>query len=84
GECKVISIPCCIHLYGNYDFLAALPRKDKLEIRFALNERIDSPKLKQCVQMSADVYKNCIDIFSNEDIDKELIKYLKNSYHLKG
>ncbi|MFH1547474.1 MAG: hypothetical protein ABIC57_03235, partial [bacterium] len=22
GECRIISIPCCVHLYGKYDFLA--------------------------------------------------------------
>ncbi len=32
GKCKIISLPCCIHLYGNYDYLALLPKKDQLEI----------------------------------------------------
>jgi hypothetical protein len=36
GKCKIISIPCCVHLFGKYDFLAALPKKDRLEIRIAL------------------------------------------------
>src|SRR4030043_1753745 len=58
GKCRVISIPCCIHLFGNYDFLAALPKKDKLEIRFALDRKLDSPGLKQSVPMSAKVFKN--------------------------
>src|SRR4030065_592804 len=52
GKCQIISIPCCIHLFGNYDFLAALPKKDKLEIRFALDRQLDTPRLKICIPMS--------------------------------
>ncbi len=83
GKCKVISIPCCIHLYGKYDFLAALPRKDGLEIRFALDRIIDSPRLKQSVPISSKNFKNCIDLGSVKEIDEELIKWLSESYHLK-
>src|SRR4030065_1205074 len=52
GKCKIISLPCCIHLYGNYDFLAALPKKNGLEIRFALDRQLDTPRLKICIPMS--------------------------------
>src|SRR4030042_2851910 len=55
GKCQIISIPCCIHLFGTYDFLAALPKKDKLEIRFALDRKLTSQRLKTCVSMSAKV-----------------------------
>jgi hypothetical protein len=83
GKCQIISIPCCIHLFGNYDFLAALPKKDKLEIRFALDRKIDSPRLKICVPMSAKVFKNCFDISKKEELDNEFIGWMKESYHLK-
>jgi hypothetical protein len=83
GKCKIISIPCCVHLFGKYDFLAALPKKDKLEIRFALDRKIDSPRLKQCVPMSSKVYKNCFDISTKEELNKEFINWIRKSYHLK-
>lgn len=83
GKTKIISIPCCIHLYGKYDFLAALPKKDRLEIRFALDRKLNSSRLKVCVSMSAKVFKNCFDIYSKEEIDKEFIGWLKQSYYLK-
>jgi hypothetical protein len=38
GRKLVVSLPCCIHLYGEYDFLAVLPKKDRLEIRFACTD----------------------------------------------
>ena len=83
GKCKIISIPCCVHLFGNYDFLAALPKKDRLEIRFALNRELDTPRLKQSVPMSAKVFKNCIDITKVEEIDRELIEWIAEAYFFK-
>jgi len=84
GTTKTISIPCCIHLFGNYDFLAALPKKDKLEIRFSLDRKIDNPRIKISVPMSSKVYKNCLDLKNPREIDKELIDWLKKSYYLKA
>ncbi|MFH1509208.1 MAG: DUF5655 domain-containing protein [bacterium] len=84
GKCKIISIPCCIHLFGNYDFLAALPKKDGLEIRFALDKKINSKRLKQCVKMSAKVYKNCFMVYDKKEIDIEFIGWIKESYNLKN
>jgi len=83
GSCKIISLPCCIHLYGNYEFLAALPKRDCLEIRFSLNRILNSPRLKQSVPVSLKYYKNCIDTTDVKDIDKELIGWLRETYHLK-
>ncbi|HUV42719.1 MAG TPA: DUF5655 domain-containing protein [Patescibacteria group bacterium] len=83
GKCKIISIPCCVHLFGKYDFLAALPKNDRLEIRFALDRKLDSPRLKVCVPMSSMVYKNCFDISSKQEIDDEIIEWMNESYHLK-
>src|SRR4030042_5887379 len=68
GKCEVISIPCCVHLFGSYDFLAALPKKDRLEIRFALDRKLDTPRIKQCVKMSAKVFKNCLEITTTKEV----------------
>ncbi len=83
GKCKIISIPCCVHLFGNYDFLAALPKKDRLEIRFALGRKLNTSSLKQCVPMPAKVFKNCFDVYNKREIDEKFIGWLKESYHLK-
>jgi hypothetical protein len=83
GDCRIISLPCCVHLFGKYDFLAALPKKDRLEIRFALDRKLDHPGLVQSVPLSFCSIKNCLDIFSKKDIDGEIIKWLGEAYHLK-
>jgi hypothetical protein len=85
GKIKVLSIPCCIHLFGNYDFMAILPKKDGvLELRFALNRKLTGKRITACVPLSASSYKNCLTIESAKDIDSELLKWLKESYHLKN
>ncbi|MFC1726997.1 DUF5655 domain-containing protein [Patescibacteria group bacterium] len=82
GECQIISLPCCVHLFGKNDFLAALPKKDRLEVRFALDRIIKSPRLKQVVPLSKKTFKNCFDIYSLEEFDDEFIEWLRQSYHL--
>ena len=83
GKCQIISIPCCVHLFGKYDFLATLPKKDKLEVRFALDRKLTSPRIKTCVPMSVKVFKNCFDISKKREINDEFVEWLKESYHLK-
>ncbi len=83
GTCRIISLPCCIHLFGTYDFLAALPKKDRLEIRFGLDRKLDTPRLKQCVPVSNKNFKNCLEVSTIKEIDTELISWIRESYHLK-
>ncbi len=83
GTAEIISIPCCIHLFGKYDFLAALPKKDRLEIRFSLNRAVGSSRVKQSVPLSGTSYKICINLHSANEIDDELLDWVKESYHLK-
>jgi hypothetical protein len=84
GKCQIVSIPCCVHLFGKYDFMALLPKKAGLEIRFALDRKLDSPRVRQTVAMSKKVYKICIDISSQKDIDQNLMDWLKQSFNLKN
>jgi hypothetical protein len=83
GKCQVISLPCCVHLFGTYDFLAVLPKKEKIEIRFSLDRSLNSSRLIQSVPVSSYAFKNCVDINSVEEIDKELIDWIGEAYHLK-
>ena len=83
GKCEIISIPCCIHLFGDYDFLVALPHKDRLEIRFASIEKITSPRITQSVSLSRKSVKFCLDIKNIDEIDTELLKWIEKSYFLK-
>lgn len=83
GTSEIVSLPCCVHLYGKYEFLAILPKKDRLEIRFSLDRALNGSRIKQTVPLSKSSFKNCIDLKSSTDLDKELIGWLEESYHLK-
>jgi len=83
GKYQIVSLPCCIHLFGRYDFLAVLPKKNYIEVRFALDRELDTPRLKVAVPMSSKVFKICLDISDEKEIDSEFMEWLKESYHLK-
>ncbi len=83
GPYNSISLACCIHLYGNYDFLAILPHIDRIEIRFASPDTIKSNRIMKTVNLSKKLIKVCIDIKNKDEIDIELLKLLKDSYILK-
>lgn len=83
GKCKAVSLPCCIHLFGKYDFLAILPKRDGLEVRFGLDRPVSSSRITQTVAMSTKSVKNCLLLKSKAEIDEEILEWLSLSYHLK-
>lgn len=85
GEVKVISIPCCIHLYGTYDFMAILPKKDGvLELRFALDRPLKNKRVYISIPVSKTSHKNCLLIRNAKDINTELLGWLKQACNLHG
>lgn len=83
GKNKIISLPCCIHLFGNYDFLAALPKKEKLEIHFVSNHILKSPRIRQWTHLSNKNLLNSVDISRKDEIDNELMRWIDEAYHAK-
>ncbi len=84
GKCKIISLPCCVHLFGTYDFLAVLPKKETLEIRFGLNRKLASPRMKQIVPVGKKIFKHCLNLNDVKEIDEELFGWLTQAYGLKN
>ncbi len=82
GEFKVLSLPCCIHLVGEYDFLAVLAKKDHLEIRFVLKRELSNSKVKRSARISTTSYKHSVDVRTPEDIDETLLGWVREAYHL--
>jgi hypothetical protein len=83
GPIKVISLPCCIHFFGLFDFAAVFPLKDKIRIHFALDHKLKSSRVDKSSKYSASRFMHSIDIESKKRIDKELIGWLKEAYHLR-
>lgn len=80
GPCEVVSLPCCIHLFGSHDFLAVLPKKDRLEIRFALRHELEDPRVTRSTQISRTSYKHSVDVAAAEEIDETLLGWLHEAY----
>jgi hypothetical protein len=83
GRAEVVGLPCCIHLCGTHDFLAVLVRKAWLEVRFSLRRELRHPRIKQAARISSDKYKHSTDIATVQDIDDELLGWLREAYHLE-
>lgn len=83
GKVKIVSLPCCVHLFGKYDFLAALPKKDSLEIRFANDSRINDSRVRLSVPVSQKNFKICLEVNSKKEIDGKVFAWLKHAYFFK-
>lgn len=83
GKLSEISLPCCIHWYGTYEFLALLAKSDKLEVRFALDREIKNKRIYVSVRLSSSSFKNCLYLNDINDIDDELLDWIRESYNMK-
>jgi len=86
GKVKVESLPCCIRLvaeYAPYSFACVYALRDRIRIHFASEVEIKSKRIGKYAKTSASKYMNSIDIKSAEEIDNELIGWLKQAYNLK-
>jgi len=83
GSFKVESLPCCIHFVSTLTFAAVFALKDKIRIHFTLDYELESSRIDKFTQMSTNRYLYSIDIEKEDEIDKELISWLKQAYNLK-
>ena len=81
GTCEVVALRCCIHLFGRTDFLAVLPRKDHLELHFALGRKLAHPRVGRTSRMSGTSYLHSVNIGAQRDVDDELLGWLREAYH---
>lgn len=79
GPVKVESLECCIHFVSTFTFAAVKIFKDKLQVDFSLDHLIKNKRVKQLVRMSAHRYLYVIDIAKDEDIDDELMGWIKEA-----
>ncbi len=84
GPLKIESLPCCIHFVSSYTFAAVYALRNKIRIHFTLDYKLDSPRIDKFNQMSAKRYLYSIDIEKEEEMNEELISWLKQAYNLKN
>jgi hypothetical protein len=83
GPCEAVSLPCCIHLRGTYDFLAVLPKRDRLEVRFTLEREVKSSRIDRSERTSSAGHKHRVHLVSSEDIDAEFLGWVAEAFHLR-
>jgi hypothetical protein len=79
GSCEVVPLPCCIHLSDGHDFLAVLPKRDRLEVRFTLSEQLHHPRVARSARTSASAVKHSVDVRSADDVDDELLGWIRQA-----
>lgn len=80
GPCEVVALPCCLHLAVGADLLAVLPKRDRLELRFTLPERLDHPRVLRAERTGAAAVKHRVDVATLAEIDEELLTWLRAAH----
>ena len=78
---RVESLECCIHFVSTFTFAAVKILRDKIRVDFSLDRKIKNKRIGKSIQMSAHRYLYVVDILNEDDIDKELMKWIKEAYH---
>lgn len=82
GEYKVESLPCCIHIVDkktNYTYLCIYALKTGIRLHLALEKAPKSNRLEQSINIGKNKYKYSIIIKNKNELDKELIMWLKQA-----
>ena len=82
GKLKIESLPCCIHLVSNYTFGAVWLLKDNIRMDFRTDFYIKSKRIWKMVKMSTNRYLYYLEIRNKEEIDEELMGWIKIAYFL--
>lgn len=84
GTFKVESLECCIHLVSTFTFAAIKIMKGRIRVDFALSRKIKDKRIVQEVKMSANRWLYLIDINKEDEIDEELLKWIKEAHDKKS
>lgn len=86
GNFRIESLPCCIHFVTtstNYTFMCVYALRDGLKMHFTLPDEIRSSRLPRLTKMSSHRYLYELNIKTTDEINSELIAWLKKGYHIK-
>ena len=81
GPLKVESLPCCVHFVSTYTFGAVYALRNKIRVTFTLNYKLVNPRIKKSSQTSNTKYLYGVDIEKSDEIDEEIISWLRQAYN---
>jgi hypothetical protein len=83
GIFTIQSLECCIHFDSNSTFAAIKILKDKIRVEFSLGYKVTNKRIVKVVQLSANQYLHYTIVTNNNEIDNELIEWIKKAYNNK-
>ena len=84
GEIKIEPKKTSIHLGNRFGFAGVYTRSDYINLEVHLKHKIASKRVAKVEQASPNRFHHTIKISSLNDIDKELLGWLKQAYDLKA
>lgn len=82
GPLKIETPACCIHLVSNFTFGAVWALKDRIRVDFRTDFVIESKRIWKVIKLSANRYLYYFEIKEKEDVDAELLGWIKKAYYL--
>ena len=73
-----------IHLDNRSGFAGIYTRKSYIYLNFRTSSKIDSPRIDKIEQHSANRFMHTVKLQSPDEIDAELLGWLKSAYALSG
>jgi hypothetical protein len=83
GDFKIESVECCIHFVNIFTFVAVKIFKNKIVVDFSLERNLVAERAKKNAQISAHRYLYYITIKNENEIDDELIEWIREAYYKK-
>ncbi len=83
GEVKIEPKKTSIHLVSKSAFLGIHPAKKWLDVTIVSAEAIDSPRIKKSERLSSQRFYNDVRLTSRDEVDDELIGWIRHSYELR-
>jgi predicted transport protein len=71
-----------IHLVRKSAFAGVHPRKNALRLTVKADHKLESPRVVKAEKVSASRWHNEVDLTSTDEIDKELLGWLKAAYDM--
>ena len=83
GPLKIEPKKTSIHLGNRFGFAGVYTRKDYINLEIHLNHKLTGKRISKVERASANRFHHTIKLTSENDIDKELLIWLREAYELK-
>jgi hypothetical protein len=83
GQLKIEPKKTSIHLGNRFGFAGIYTRKNYINLEVHLNYKLASQRVNKVEQASANRYHHTIKLTNADEIDRELLNWLRQAYDLK-